>query len=922
MKKFLANLGVISLMATVSSQAIACGPATFAKLMNRKVDPTIYRGTFAAPMSSWSVATTQTANDSWILINANDMLLSPDQYNNFEGDLADNWAHTPYQGQDESGKGQDFRAWSFHVRTGEIAPVWTSLNRENIQKKERAIVPRDFFNTFRFIFNPNNIAQTVGVWQQIIDYGDDLYSFLSYLRNDPKVQDNPYPELYDSLFSRTSDPGTNNGVVQSSFYLDRAILAFNLNPVKADDLTGMKAVRARALEIEKPHNDNLNYLAQQNEMLLTESFTNGKIINGALGDDQKNFNLTYNLLKPAEYFESMASFSSFSPLPDESVDYLNIAKKNMAGTNYGAATVLGEYGYQRIFYSGAYVVEDYNPSLKLVMTRNKYYFNYDNVPIEKLSYSYTGGVDISRHRFYFETGDLSEFMVSSNDLSGWKKYVGEDFNNPRFPGTNIVSRPQAGTQALFFNYNSTFDNSEATNQANQTIAQRSTRAFIRYILNRSEAAKFYSKARDGNDSTSHNLRNTWTAPNVGNWKKDSQPIDYVQFLYQDYMKLPDNGEVTPPSSGNQTIVEWLKQRLSLSESSFDQWNKRFGSAESENAKGEIIEASSWIDGADPYLRNDLIGAYTFLTDDRGLPVPPAQANDERLAKYVSLIGDYSPSAESEKLSLIKEQVREDLSVRNIATSPVTLIFLADGSTSTGLNNYIKQAVQSFNFNVGSDSPIKLQVVESKDRADYSTKLDNGEFSIIIFGWISDYSDPYGFLHAMVYQGDLGEYAGFSRLFDNVSANFATSGVSLKIKPGIKNPSAYEDLRQRLETFTNKSSAIDLNVPESPNRYTQLAEVENYSILESMISMPILTQYLDDVPYVSYVNPFTRTTFASGSPVYRFVGVSMVDRLWDHATFNLEKQKYEAERNRYKSKFPGTNGRLITVIDSDWRKSNQ
>lgn len=928
MKKILMGLAASSLIATLSTQVVSCGPATFSKLMARQINPTTFKGTFAAPMTSWSAATTQTASDSWILTNANDRLISPDQYNNFEGDLADNWGVTTYSGADPEGASQDYRSWGFHVRTGEIAPVWTKLDRENRQEAIRPIVASDFFNTFRFVFNPNNISQTVGVWQQIIDYGQDLNSFLTYIRTSPtdwpEGGTHPYPELYDQRFSRLNDPGTDNGIAQSSFFIDRAILAFNLNPARATDLSTMMAVKNQALAVPDTFNTNYSAWTQLTQALVEDSFANGKIINKG---DGNNYNLAYNLLKPAEYFESMASFLSFAPMPDEAVDYLNTMRANMAGTNYGSPKATGEFGYQQIYYSGAYVVSDYNPSSKLVMVKNNYYFNKKNVPIETLSYSYTGNVDISRQRFYFETGDLSEFMVSSSDLSGWKKYVGADANDPRFQGANITNRPQAGTQALFFNYNSTRSEPQ-TDRANQALAQRSTRAFIRYIFDRSEPAKFYSKALDGDQATSHNLRNTWTSPNVGLWKNpDNEQIDYVKFLYQDYMKLPTDDLPAPPPSSEQTIVEWLKQKLALDDNQFNEWSNRFGTAESENDNGEMVERSSWIDGFDPYLRNDLIGAYTFLDENR-TPVSAQEASPHLdasplLNQYVPLIGNYSTEAETQKLELIKQEVKDDLAAQNIATSPVDLVFLANGATSTGLNNYTKLAVQTFNFRVGSDSPIHLQVVESKDASDYSSMLDRGAFSMIIFGWISDYADPYGFLHAIVYNGDIAEYAGFSRLFDAAKVQTQQGEeVTLTTKASVANPAAYEDLRQRLQYFTNQSAKIDLTVPTSPDRYFQMAQVENATILEGILLIPLLTQYLDNVPYVSYVNPFSRSTFASGQAIYRFVGVTMVDKLWDHATFKLEKEKHDRARNSYKSMYPGTGGRLITVKNGDWRQSNK
>ncbi|ATZ16558.1 oligopeptide transport system substrate-binding protein [Entomoplasma freundtii] len=871
MKKYLSGLLALALITTAASSVVSCGPITFTKLLARKVDPQVYRGAYKMPMTTWSSASTMQNTDSMILTNLQDSLLATDHYNNFEGALADAWEHK-----------DNMTSWSFHIRQGKNAAYWTRLEGKN-QIKEKAIKPSDFFNTFRFIFNPNNASQAGGVWQQIIYNGGQLVTFIENIRD----KDN---DLYDVRFTKRD---TKENTVLTNNYIDRAILAFNLYP---DD---PKAARDLALNGLSTFDEN------GVDSLAKKSFNEGKIISGS-DESSEGFNLHYHLLKPAPYFESMAAFLSFAPLPDVAINYGSTTK---SGISYGLP--IGKtMGYQNIWYSGAYVVNTYNPTQNIELVKSQNYYNKANVKIEKLKYSYVGNVSTSRQRFFFESGDLSEVAISSNDAYGWKKYVGDNYDKPRFSGLNKVSRPQANTYGLFFNYGATKskfpDGQDELDRRNKALAQRSVRNLIRFSLNRSEVSSFYSRAMDGGSRTSHNLRNTWTSKNVAT---DKEGKDYARYLQDEFLQVDKDNKIVGNNQIGWLIDTLIQNDIPISDDQINQWSNSFGVQKDDSHPLD--------DGRDPYFNNDLLGLLSFIDGDRFTTkegtVAPIKS-PERVSKYVNLIGNYSESANNAKFKLLKEQARDDLKEVGV-TGKVQLPWLINGANSTGINNYIKNAIHSFE-DIGGNDLIQIVPRETTDASDFVQQQQSGEYSMVITGWVPDYSDPFGFLHTLFMDGDLNAQTGLK------SKNFPSNTNQ---EPGdnqaIDNTSkAFDDLLNRVSLFMDESNKIDLHQAEQKPRYEGFAKVENYAIMESILMLPLQIEFLDDVAFLSYVNPFSRSTFSSGQALYRFIGVEMTSQLWDQTTFKAKRSEWENGKKAYKAMYPDANGEYKTVIDGDWQAS--
>lgn len=870
MKKLLSSLLVVALAATTVAHVVSCGPITFTKLLSRTIDTKVYRGSYKIPMTTWSSATTMQQDDSLILTNLQDALLATDQYNNFEGDLADAWISN--ESKDE---------WSFHIREGEHPAYWTSVANKR-QKRESMIKPTDFFNSFRFIFNPKNASQAGGVWKQIIKYGEELSSFLRDIRDETKIG------LFDPHFV-DADPS-------ATYYIDRAILAFNIYP-EAPEM----AVK-RALE-----KDNT-------EDLIQESFAKGKIISSQMsseisGVNPNDYNLTFHLLKPAPYFESMAAFLSFAPVPDIAVDYLQNPKS--AGINYGLP-IDKNPGYQNIWYSGAYVTNVYNPTQNIELVKNENYFNKDNVSIEKLKYSYVGNIDTSRQRFYFESGDLSEVAISSNDMAGWNRYVGSDYQNPIFDGVNLVSRPQANTYGVFFNFQAVNQGGEdgqgELDRRNKALSQRSVRNLIRYGLNRSEIGSFYSRALDNGSTLSHNIRNTWTSKNVAaHVTADGKKIDYTSYLQDEYLAKDELNNIKKDSEIGWLVDVLNKNNYELNEQQVSAWSKNYGVSD------EGIHPLE--DGAEPFLKNDLLGVLSFINEDRytdgKLTEKIEPKNPELLKQYVELIGSYDENSENQKFKLLVDQTTEDLSKLGI-NGKVTLPWLINGATSTGINNYIKNAIRSFN-RINGNNLIEMKARETSDAAAFVKQQQAGEYSLLATGWVPDYSDPFGFLHTLFIRGDLDIVTGLTKLFPDYN-------LSDEQKISSQADISYNDLRNRVEKFMSEAKTADKEKVEADERYKAFAQVENFAVMESVLVLPGYIQFLDEIPYLSYVNPFTRSTFASGQALYRFVGVQMVSKLWNHDVYKLKKKEWEDNGDAYRAMYPDKNGERKIVKDRDWQNS--
>ncbi|WFQ91253.1 lipoprotein [Mycoplasma feriruminatoris] len=690
MKKVLGITLLGSIIATASASVVSCSVGiSLDKILNRKNPNTkVLRELTNYSLANLNSATNNTSNDADIIANLQDVLLAVNNHDHYEGSLAEYWDYN---------KDKDY--WKFRIRRNAF---WTKIVN-NKQVKGPQITGKDIFNTFRYALNRNNTALTIEHFRTNFKYVTELLNFIDKLAN-PKHNKGKPDKMYDARFDKDVPGNLRENELKSSYFIDRAILAFNMDPKDEN----------KAKEVALNTSKSTKELAE-------ESFKQGKIINNGQSTEENNksesgvdsniFDVGFHLSKKISYFESVISYLAFAPIPEIALQYATDKDQQAniyAGSAYGKP-LSRTAGYNGLWYSGPYVIEEYFPGSKLNLTKNEFYYNKEKVYIDKILYSFINKGDAATRRFLFETGDVSSTKINANDLAGWKKYVGKE-SDPVFEGTNIIKQKPTTVWAFGFNFNSKgtqipekiqldsrgklVDSKRRTRTdeedgiLNRALALKSLRIMFRYGLNRSLYAKFYSEARDGQDHpVSSQLRNSFTSSYIATYEdtghkvlpkdSDEKVADYTDFLAKDYYdiakyndenKRTDGTTLTssssaPTTSSNSTSNEmswsdWMIKVLNhkgwYKEENIRSWANRFGKVKDQKNLESKKRVSVYNEGNDAYLENDLLAFTAFLKDDQlqetkdksgsfDLNRDPntVQFKDEDLARqFAELIGVY------------------------------------------------------------------------------------------------------------------------------------------------------------------------------------------------------------------------------------------------------------------------------------------
>ncbi|UZK64139.1 ABC transporter substrate-binding protein [Mycoplasma mycoides subsp. capri] len=662
MKKVLGMTLLGSIIATAAASAVSCSVGiSLDKILNRKNSNTkVLRELTNYSLANLNSATNNTSNDADIIANLQDVLLAVNNHDHYEGALAEYWDHN---------KDSDY--WKFRLRKN---AYWTKIENGK-QVKGDLITGQDLFNTFRYVLNKNNLALTTEHFLTNFKYVPQLMDFIDKL-SDPtydksNVQAKP-DKLYDARFNKDLPGDLRTNELRSSYWIDRAILAFNLHPTDES--------KAREVALD---------LSMSTKQLAKKSFEEGKIVDNGKskeknddsnGLDSSIFDIGFHLSKKISYFESVISYLAFAPIPEVALLYAKDSGQESniyAGTNYGKP-LASKSGYNGLWYSGPYVIEDYFPGSNLNLTKNEFYYNKENVHIEKILYSYVNKAGAATRRFLFETGDVSSTRINANDLAGYKKYVGTDESNPVFEGTNVLKQKPTTTWAFGFNFNtketSIYDDIKLDQEGslvstkrrvrtpeedsilNRAIALKSLRIMTRFVLNRSLYAKFFSEAKDGNNHpVSSQLRNTFTSKYVSTYEDKEKKVldknskqtvaDYADFLAKDYYditKYDDNNkridnenstslsrtrraapDTTVSASNSVTEESWsdwmvkvLQKHSLYDQTKFTNWANRFGKVKDKKDLKNTEKVSVYSEGNDAFLENDLLAFTAFLKEDQ------------------------------------------------------------------------------------------------------------------------------------------------------------------------------------------------------------------------------------------------------------------------------------------------------------------
>ncbi|WP_434341831.1 oligopeptide ABC transporter substrate-binding protein OppA [Mycoplasma putrefaciens] len=952
MKKILGLTTSTLLIASSSMTAVSCSLGVNPyKLLSRRIsDTTVYKDLITQPIVTWNSAINNSSSDGKVISKLQDTLITVDKHDNFEGALALKWKSS-----------EDAKSWEFKLRKN---IKWTAIENGKAVDKG-AITAKDFFNTFRYVFNKNNRALTLDIWGSALANANKLIDFLNKLSNPTYNKDTKKPDdLYDPRFDRENAGEPKSNLLKkemiSSYYLDRAIMAFNIetNEQKAKEMALNTTMSTKNIE--------------------DKSFKEGKII--SKGDS--DYDIKYHLEKPTSYFETIISYLSFAPMPSISVQYIGDRHQKgskFAGTLYAKPSEK-QSGYETMWYSGPYIVDEYVSGRNLNLKRNEHYFNKQNVHINKMLFTYTNKGDPASSRYYFETGDISSFKVVPNDITGWSKYVGNKIDNPSFMGTNVVRTKPTTSWAFAFNYQSSgtsiYRNVRLDNQGNlidgarttrnknedaelnKTIALNSFRVMFRYLLDRSIFAKFHSSAIDGNKRLSSSLRNTYTSPFIATVESNASETttssslssgkntDYLDFMAQNYYDIDKEVKEQDEKSIVGWLIKILEKKNLLEKTDIEKWNNKFGKVNNANGK----KKSSLSPGNDTFFENDLLALLAFLEEDSTEDIKSTEKiykepdkvkfkNQDLAMQFINLIGKYDEIDESrpypeqdqklkflnQKVKLIKQQVKEDMKKIGVnKQDPLTIPFLLNpGNSSTGGSsgyiNYLIQAFKTFNFLVrkkgaeDTDSPFVIDPYTPGTAKEYGELAREGKSAIMEIGWSPDYADPTNYLYTVLYGGAFDYIMNMDKVFNKDTSGDFTIAESIKTEEN-----HYKQLKKITEFLSKEVESVDKKESDKTKRFTSLAKLENYLNLSSALIIPTYVRESEFLPTVSFVDQLTISRFPIGSQPDRMVGVKLQNHIMQRDEFEQKLKTFNDEKQKgYQSLYPNEDGQYINNFKGKW-----
>ncbi|AUM62842.1 ABC transporter substrate-binding protein [Spiroplasma monobiae] len=346
--------------------------------------------------------------------------------------------------------------------------------------------------------------------------------------------------------------------------------------------------------------------AKARRFILGEETIDGRhfgITKGTKWDnDGKTYDtIKFNLTKSAPYFESLLTYSVFSPI---------------YGDNIGVAN-----DYTKALFNGAYYVQQAPQNGKIILKKNENYALKDSTNIETLEYNYLDGGSAAKERTLFESGSTSFFELKSDDLKGWNRYIGkgeESYENPNFGSQYQVDSPdKSASFMMVYNYSNANITNGAVGKAEQERAlsasrllqSKDARAYISTTIDRTEMARYFSKTIDEPGNPSQMLRNTYTGVGVA---QDGSGVDYTNYVGDIYKEKTGSVDENPLADGKdpykgkgQELTKKSQEQLRLDTVKFIQDNniktQKVKGYNGERVVLKLILSPSNNTGMNPYI---------------------------------------------------------------------------------------------------------------------------------------------------------------------------------------------------------------------------------------------------------------------------------------------------------------------------------
>lgn len=321
-------------------------------------------------------------------------------------------------------------------------------------------------------------------WKDEIINGKQIWTF--YLRKDAYWSDYS-GKIYSSVtahdFVTTMKYSLNYNIASNNYGLPAALLENGKNYYNATLLKNYNydEVLSKIDHLSKSDSNNELEFYKNIKNIFDSCYSTNKCIDDfntvgikALDD----FTLQFTLDTPVPYFLSALTYYVFLPVNE---NFLKEIGFNNFGTNK-----------KSLLYNGAYLLDTYYHSSRIELIKNLNYWDKNNVFIDKLIFTKSLNYHSDIYtRLSYESGNISEFILSKNDEEGWSKYFG-DTNTYSPVGDNTYissSSTNYSTYYIVFNQNRSYNSSNLTNKqidvANLALSNTNFRKALIHGINKS-----------------------------------------------------------------------------------------------------------------------------------------------------------------------------------------------------------------------------------------------------------------------------------------------------------------------------------------------------------------------------------------------------------------------------------------------------
>lgn len=233
-----------------------------------------------------------------------------------------------------------------------------------------------------------------------------------------------------------------------------------------------------------------------------------------------DYTLTYTLTAPTSYFITMLSYNCFAPLCES----FYIANGGVFGQDaFAEVKSTMQYGTapEYIAYCGPYVVSNCTAKNTIVFEKNPYYWNKDNINIDKIQWLFNDGEDTMKSYNDMKANTIAGASLNANALQQAKADKVEGADKTWFEAYTYVSGTDATSYMAFFNLNrysfaNVADGAAVSSQTEAEAARTNVamqnvhfRRALSYSLDRAS----YNAQTVGEELKLTSLRNSYTPAN-------------------------------------------------------------------------------------------------------------------------------------------------------------------------------------------------------------------------------------------------------------------------------------------------------------------------------------------------------------------------------------------------------------------------